>query len=224
MTLVLAALAVAVNILLMIAFYRRLSARFSPGRVLGEIRGELDRLVADLGRETDRDVALLENRIQGLRSLIDEADRRILLADREAGKRRDERATLNELSRVNANPAPATPVPQTASAGMPATRGEPAIAGEPAAPVPPATAETAGSSDGGYSRASIARARAVNSSRRLEPVIPTVEHVVSLANRGFSPDIIASKLSLSLGEVELILDIHVNNAPGFGAHTKDSSS
>lgn len=217
-----AVLAIAINAILMIAFYRRLSARFSPDRVLGEIRGELDRLVADLGRETDRDVALLENRIQGLRSLIDEADRRILLANREAGKRREETTTLAALSgdsggaRVRGasdtvGGTVASVESDSASDSAAGTR----VRDSTAAP-PPQEHE--------YSRASMARARVANASRRVEPVIPTVERVVSLANRGFSADLIASKLSLSLGEVELIMDMRVRPVSGFDSLTKDSSS
>ncbi len=220
MIFLLSVLAVAVNAVLLIVFYRRLSSRFSPDRVLGEIRGELDRLVADLGRETDRDVALLENRIRGLRSLIDEADRRILLADRESAKRRDEESTMSSLSRPVAVAAEILADNET-SAGddMPAEVQRSAIPEMRITDAPPAAR-----GDGTYSRESIMRSRVVNASRRVQPVIPTVEHVVSLANKGFSADIIASKLSLSLGEVELILDIHVNKASGFDTATKDSRS
>lgn len=222
MILLFAVLAILVNCVLMLVFFRRLSARLSPDRILGEIRGELDRLVADLGRETDRDVALLENRIQGLRSLIDEADRRIVLAGRETAKRLDEEATLEALSRPAATPTrkpvPAEPSPAAGAVSPPETAG-PLSAGT----------EVSGADSGPvgvtgvYSRASIARSRIANGERRIEPVVPTRERVVSLADRGFSPDLIASKLSLSLGEVELILDMHFN-APVPRDDTNDSRS
>lgn len=219
MTLLLAALALGINCILMVVFYRRLSARFSPDRVLGEIRGELDRLVADLGRETDRDVALLENRIQGLRSLIEEADRRILLAERETEKRRDEESTLSALSRPSPALAPA-PALEPAPVPAPAPAPAPNIVESPN----PASVESSVPTEGEYSRASIARARVSNGNRRVDPVIPVRERVLSLAYKGFSPDLIASNLSLSLGEVELILDMQQTlNSPN-SPLTKDSSS
>ena len=77
-----------INLVVLFAAFIRLKDRFSSARILGDIRSEIDRLILDLGRETDRDVAILEDRIRGLRELMDEADRRILLADREDSKRK----------------------------------------------------------------------------------------------------------------------------------------
>ncbi|HOF85907.1 MAG TPA: hypothetical protein PLP41_09395 [Treponemataceae bacterium] len=92
-----------INLVVLFAAFIRLKDRFSSARILGDIRSEIDRLIMDLGRETDRDVAILEDRIRGLRELMDEADRRILLADREESKRK----TLPEI------PAPEARTEQT---------------------------------------------------------------------------------------------------------------
>lgn len=66
--LILAVILFFVNLVAFPIFYLRLKSRFSSRRVLSEIRQEMDSLIVDLGRETDRDVALLESRIQGLRN------------------------------------------------------------------------------------------------------------------------------------------------------------
>lgn len=76
------------NLTAMFWFYIRMKNRFSEKRILSDIRKEVEQLVTELGRETDRDVEILESRIRALRDLMDEADRRILLADREETKRR----------------------------------------------------------------------------------------------------------------------------------------
>ena len=89
-----------INLVVLFAAFIRLKDRFSSARILGEIRSEIDRLILDLGRETDRDVAILEDRIRGLRELMDEADRRILLADREESKRK----TLPEIPAPEVTP------------------------------------------------------------------------------------------------------------------------
>ena len=73
----------------MIVFYLVLRTRFSRNALSAELRSEVDKLIIDLGREADRDVALLESRIKSLRTLIDEADRRIVLSNRETAKRED---------------------------------------------------------------------------------------------------------------------------------------
>ncbi len=82
-----------VNFLAMLVFFLVLRARFSQRRILSELRAEMDRLIADLGREADRDVAILESRVKNLRSLIDEADKRIILASKET-RRRDEASQI----------------------------------------------------------------------------------------------------------------------------------
>ena len=89
-----------INLVVLFAAFIRLKDRFSSTRILGDIRSEIDRLIMDLGRETDRDVAILEDRIRGLRELMDEADRRILLADREESKRK----TLPEIPAPEVTP------------------------------------------------------------------------------------------------------------------------
>lgn len=89
-----------INLVVLFAAFIRLKDRFSSARILGDIRSEIDRLIMDLGRETDRDVAILEDRIRGLRELMDEADRRILLADREESKRK----TLPEIPAPEVTP------------------------------------------------------------------------------------------------------------------------
>src|SRR5690554_88702 len=89
-----------INLVVLFAAFIRLKDRFSSARILGDIRSEIDRLILDLGRETDRDVAILEDRIRGLRELMDEADRRILLADREESKRK----TLPEIPAPEVTP------------------------------------------------------------------------------------------------------------------------
>ena len=89
-----------INLVVLFAAFIRLKDRFSSARILGDIRSEIDRLIMDLGRETDRDVAILEDRIRGLRELMNEADRRILLADREESKRK----TLPEIPAPEVTP------------------------------------------------------------------------------------------------------------------------
>lgn len=74
------------NLAAMFMFYVRMKNRFSEKRILADIKNEVEQLITDLGRETDRDVDILENRIHSLRELMDEADRRILMADREEKK------------------------------------------------------------------------------------------------------------------------------------------
>ena len=182
------------NCAAMVIFYRMLKSRFSPGKVLSELRSEVDKLVMDLGREADRDVAILESRIKNLRALIDEADRRILVADRESVKKERESAVIAEVrapDRAKVNPAQdSLPTPVAPSAAVSVPR-EAKPQGSAERPVTI------------YTRPAIKR-----SESQIEPLIPTRERVLEMAKQGITAPMIANTLSLSLGEVELILDMN----------------
>lgn len=204
----------------MLMFYKKISSRFSAKNVLSAIRLEMDNLVADLSRETEHDVALLESRIASLKALIDEADRRILLADRESGKREKERAVLGLMadearsSKGSENPQPFVPEnPQLPFADPVVLRPEPV---EPVErPERNERLERSGRSEQPANPTTYSRAQVIRNSRkeepsvtkppRLEPLIPLTEQVVSLAQKGLSAELIASRLAVSLGEVELII-------------------
>lgn len=182
------------NCAAMVIFYRILKSKFSPAKVLGELRSEVDKLVIDLGREADRDVAILESRIKNLRALIDEADRRILVADRELVKKERESAVIADVrvpERAKANPVSESRANQvTPSVAVSASRD--------AKPQRPAEQPVTI-----YTRPAIKRSEA-----QIEPLIPTRERVLEMARKGITAPMIANTLSLSLGEVELILDMN----------------
>lgn len=181
------------NCALMLSFYLGLRSRFSAGRILREIREEIDRLVVDLGRETDRDVALLESRIKGLRALIDEADRRVLVAGREEDKRVRSGKIIDQLE-----PRPSVDA-QTPVGAQTRDEKEAPAAHKPPAMESPVRREPVTV----YTRPAVAR-----SGRQIQPVVPLRERVLEMARKDISPEMIASTLSMSLGEVELILDMN----------------
>ena len=222
--LLIAVLLFILNLVLMPIFYARLKTVFSPQKILANLKTEVDNLVADIGRETDRDVAILENRIVALRTLIDEADRRVGLARRETEKKSREALILDALSETSPKPAvtevspgysdfrkPDKPnfdkFPETGAPEPAISAPEPAIsAPEPAisAPEPAISApEPAISAVHVYNRNSFVR-RPVP----IQPSVPVHEKVIDLARKGLSAEFIASTLSLSQGEVELMININ----------------
>jgi hypothetical protein len=208
------------NCAAMVIFYRVLRSRFSANRVLKDVRVEVDKLIIDLGRETDRDVAILESRIKNLRELIDEADRRILVSNREGVKREREKAIINDAL---GTPVPVTidgmgreasaqPIPQPSvppfSAKPTSTQAPLPSRNEPASDRPPAEQavpkrETDTTPVTIYTRPIIRR-----NENPIEPFVPVRERALDMARKGFTAPMIASTLSMSLGEVELILDMN----------------
>ncbi len=208
--LLIAVLLFILNLVLMPIFYARLKTVFSPQKILANLKTEVDNLVADIGRETDRDVAILENRIVALRTLIDEADRRVGLARRETEKQSREALILDALSETSPKPAVTEVSPGYSDFRKPDKPNfdkfpetgapEPAIsAPEPAISAP----EPAISAVHVYNRNSFVR-RPVP----IQPSVPVHEKVIDLARKGLSAEFIASTLSLSQGEVELIININ----------------
>lgn len=223
--------------LLMFLFWLFMRSRFSTDRILKDVRSEVDRLITDLGREADRDVGLLESRIQGLRALIDEADRRITLAEREESKRLASaalEASFREAQRDAAEqtiarsrrtpPAPAQAKPavsaqqqlfqadqpvdgpnRSSSRSTPDAEARAVLHAEP--PAEP-RAEPPREPRAGPEVRVYARPRIRPAAERIEPVIPVRDRVLDLAKRGISAEMIANMLSVSLGEVELILDMN----------------
>jgi hypothetical protein len=219
---------VAINAVSMVAFFIILRSRFSRDRLLGELRAEVDRLVMDLGREADRDVAVLESRIKNLRSLMDEADRRILVARKETSRRKEESDILQNIAFATGN-GDVTESGDARSGNRVESQwvepGETALstAGSTVTSQAKSKAQTAQArtetasripNDDGprvsdaeavriYTRPVISR-----SERQIEPFVPVQDRVLDMARRGFTAELISGTLSMPLGEVELILDMN----------------
>lgn len=185
------------NILSMFLYYLFLKSRFSQKRILAELRSEVDKLVIDLGREADRDVAILESRIENLRALIDEADRRILVAGKETARRKEELDILKNMAQ-GATPQAVNEAPVRRTVAVPETPPvQPAQVIAPAEPAPKSEPVQI------YTRPVITR-----SEKQIEPFVPVQERVVDMARKGFSAEMISVTLSMPLGEIELILDMN----------------
>lgn len=210
---------IVINVVSMIAFFLIMKSRFSRDRLLGELRAEVDRLVMDLGREADRDVAILESRIKNLRALMDEADRRILVAGKETARRKEETDILQNIAPQSA------PEPSPQAARNPMSRPLSHPAAQPASVVASqyvpeaAQAGTRNEAPGNRPRAMprdsdgepvriYTRPAITRSERQIEPFVPVQDRVLDMARRGFTAELIAGTLSMPLGEVELILDMN----------------
>lgn len=65
---------------------QKLSKSFDPQTVLESIREEVDRIIVELNSTTDRNITLLEDKVQSLTSLIEQADKKISILRREIEK------------------------------------------------------------------------------------------------------------------------------------------
>ncbi|MBO7485197.1 MAG: hypothetical protein J6T84_03980 [Spirochaetaceae bacterium] len=108
--LVLSVLILIINVGLWLFFYIKFKTEFSSAKVLENIRREVDKLLIEIQRETENTTLLIEARIEGLKQLIDEADKRISIAEGEIKKRRHEKQVLSKLHAEETVPVKKTQV------------------------------------------------------------------------------------------------------------------
>jgi hypothetical protein len=160
-------------------FYFYIRRRTSRGAILAEYRDEVNRLIAEIDHATDRDARLVEERITALRKILEDTDRRIALLSRDMERRAGGEFHIGGRQPV---PSPAAVFPA-----------------EAARPSPPLDAAVSAGSAGTPA-----------SSR--PPVVPQVrpltEQAAELSRQGFSAELIAARLGVSLSEVELALAVY----------------
>jgi hypothetical protein len=157
---------------------RKIARTLAAATVLREVREEVNRILVELNQTTHRNVSLLEDRISSLAELLARADKKIVLTRREAEKQELADRVYTELADRRRSPV------------QPARRPtEPAR--RPAAPPATAGAEAAEEAE----------------PARSLPKEAAVEEALRLAQAGLSPSLIAHRLELPLGEVELILSL-----------------
>jgi len=161
---------------------------FSSG--LEEHRTEIYKLIADINSITDRDMQLVEDRVNKLKILLLDVDKRILLYEKEM-----ENLALKEKEKTEENKKPET-LYTSLGRGVRIALETPEIAPAIQLPLEPLPA-----------------------SEPVEPQIETPvpakpssmmqirAHIDLLANEGLSPDEIASRLEISAAEVNLAMNL-----------------
>jgi hypothetical protein len=160
-----------------------LRKRTGQERILAEFKEEVYKLIAEIDAATDRDTTLIEDRIKSLKTLLEDVDKRMNLHAQELNRRRNQEAVYAELGRkrmaepVSAYTAPVAGNVQTERASLPQEE-PPQLPGAPTVTIAP----------------------------EIKPKPPSLtEQVTELARAGFSPNLIATKLEVSISEVELVI-------------------
>jgi hypothetical protein len=180
----------AANIALWIIFFLASKKSFSPDIVLEKIRGEVNALLMDIRQETDISATLIEGRINALKRLIDEADSRILLAKKTEESREREQKVIKTLTAAAAPEIPPENKPPAIYAPQKIMRAVPS--GTPVAATPESSAAP---------QITVAR-------EQVQPKKSTKTAVLELAAAGFSPDLIAEKLDISITEARMIVNLY----------------
>lgn len=157
---------------------------------IAEIRDEVSRLLVELNQATDRNIALMEDKIMVLNEAMSTADKKIGLLRRETEKHDVGSQIYSRLAEARPLRAPVTAVPPGEVTRLERAAAEAPRSGATAAPL------------------------AVELSDRAEPAgqpragAPDVrQRVLMLSGAGFTPSLIASRVGIPRGEVELIISL-----------------
>ena len=178
---------------------RKIRRELNTREIIEKIRDEVNGLIVELNQTTDRNIGIVEEQIGRLRSLVEEADKKIQLVDRELQKHDvgiDVYQKLRTSAKQRVDSAPkqepgqeSETEPETKSA-VHSVKERVRIAG---APVPDS--------------ASVNAAAAAVKDSTIGDNISFKERVLTLARHGFDARIIATRLGTTIGEVELVLSI-----------------
>ena len=199
---------------------------------MAEVRDEVSRLLVELNQATDRNIALMEDKIAALNDAISTADKKIGLLRRETEKHdvgsqiytrlaegRPRRAALTAPAQAEAGRVE-RPVTESAeyrgaeSAESTGYRGAVRQSAPAAPPLAVELSERAGSGGGqpadyrGVESVDDGFAESPASARKHRAGAPDVrQRVMMLSRAGFSPSLIAGRVGVPLGEVELIISL-----------------
>ncbi|MCL2093204.1 MAG: hypothetical protein FWH12_03320 [Treponema sp.] len=168
-----------------------LKKRTSQERILSELKEDIDQIIKTIDSTTERDITLIEERSLALRKLLEETDRRINLYIREMETRKEAEAAYEDLKNrqieKEKSPNPLQSYYELGQKRRPQIKEEEGPEESPY-PIPDFT---------------LLSAAEAPSASEPPPSPPVGEQIRELLRGGFSPGLIASRLGISIAEVEL---------------------
>lgn len=93
------ALAIAGYFIVYLILKAKLNKSVDPKAILESIREEVDRIIVELNSTTDRNITLLEDKVQSLSTLLEQADKKIGILRREIEKHELGAKVYSDLAR-----------------------------------------------------------------------------------------------------------------------------
>ncbi|QEN07869.1 hypothetical protein EXM22_07650 [Oceanispirochaeta crateris] len=144
-----------------------------------KIRDEIDQLVLEMNQTAERNVALLEHRVKALRTLLDEADKKLTVLQKESEKSDLSRQVYSHLKKQAVTPA-------SPSVKKSVEEVELLL----------------------FENTSSDTLSSEKSKKEVNPPAKSLkDRVMDLYEQGFSSEIISQKLGASISEVDLIISL-----------------
>ncbi len=212
-----------INIVLWIIFLAKFKKLFSTDDVISKTRSEMNNMIMDMNRNTERDINLIDDRTQKLKLVIAEADRHIALARAEE----ENRASAQELrTAVNRTPAVERravdtykraavgekPRPEASyevtDTGIRAAGVQKSLFDETAKAVDTQAKVVVQEDGAAYAEVPVITPKVFFSETPVTPKKDFTKQVTDLAATGLTVEQIAKELSCSLSEVQMVLDMN----------------
>ena len=183
--LLLSALAFVISVFSFFYYRNYIKTRTNQERFLSELREEVNSILKSINETTDRDISLIEEREKNLKSLLEEIEKRLKVYIREVEVRRGAEEAYRELgkNRYRFHQEPLRESDSRSESDSP--EAAPQVKPNPAFPIPEFEVKPQ-----------------VPPGKPPESLPPVGEQIFSLVRAGFTVPAIASRLGISIAEVE----------------------
>ena len=190
---------------------------FSAKGVLNDMKQEASKIILEINRQTDSAITLMEAKINQVRDIIETADKKIMLYENTLIQKENERLLYQQLTEFQQTETPIQRAVKVYSLNdiSDKTNSQSLFT------------ENAGTSDLKKSKAMKKNVNdlerdsknfeldfsgnnempKIQQVQKIQPKIPIQQQIIELANQGFTVDLIASKLNISISEVTMTIDL-----------------
>jgi len=211
------------TIILWIVFLIKFKKLFSTDDVISKTRSEMNNMILDINRNAERNINLIDDRIQKLKLIIAEADKHIAIARAEEEKRasvQELQAAVNRTTSAEKRAADTykrtagitKPHPESAyevtDTGIRAAGVQKTLFDEKTNDSGTLTKMVVSGDGTAYAEVPVIAPKVFFSETPVEPKKNFNKQVTDLASTGFTVEQIAKKLSCSLSEVQMVLDMN----------------
>ena len=209
-----------VNIVMWFFCFKFFRGFFSTKGALNEVKQEAEKIIIEIGRQTDTAVTVMEGKFQRVREIVEIADKKIMLYENTLIQKENERLLYQQLTEFQQNETPIQRAVKVYSLNDISDKTEPQ----------PLFTENAGTSDLKKSKAmkkSNSEAKSqdtlsqnfeldfseknegpkIQETQKIQPKVPIQQQIIELANQGITADLIAAKLNISISEVTMTIDL-----------------